>query len=281
MEYKLNLSNTENKDLISYCNMNDLRISEVIKKSYLEGFNIERYGLLNTGGIREKQVEKEVIVEKRVEIPVEVIKEVVKIEYVEVEKPVEVIKEVQVDRIVEVIKEVPVDRVIEKVVEIVKEIPVERVVIKDVIKEVPVEKIVYVTDQEEMNSRIFQKEQEFEEQRQIFSTKTRELENNFHNEKNELLLKIQQLETKEPEVKEIIREVEVIKEIVIEKDGDSSLKPKLEALQSTVQKLKQDNIEKDKKIREYEQTIQDIQKFQEEKKAMFLRGSNLDDKLYK
>ena len=255
MEYKLNISSTENKDLISYCNLNDLRISEVIKKSYLEGFNIERYGLLNTGGIREKQVEKEVIVEKRVEIPVEVIKEVVRIEYVEVEKPIEVIKEVIVDRIVE------------KVVE--------------VIKEVPMEKIVYVTDQEEMNSKIFQKEQEFEEQRQIFSTKTQELENIFHNEKKELLSKIQELETKGPEVKEIIREVEVIKEIVIEKEGDSSLKPKLEALQSTVQKLKQDNIEKDKKIKEYEQTIQDIQKFQEEKKAMFLRGSNLDDKLYK
>jgi hypothetical protein len=93
MEYKLNLSSTENKDLISYCNLNDLRISEVIKKSYLEGFNIERYGLLNTGGIREKQVEKEVIVEKRVEIPVEVIKEVVRIEYVEV----------PVDRIVEIV----------------------------------------------------------------------------------------------------------------------------------------------------------------------------------
>ena len=204
MEYKLNISSTENKDLISYCNLNDLRISEVIKKSYLEGFNIERYGLLNTGGIREKQVEKEVIVEKRVEIPVEVIKEVVRIEYVEVEKPIEVIKEVIVDRIVE------------KVVEVIKEVPV-----------------------------------------------------------------IQQLETKEPEVKEIIREVEVIKEVVIEKEGDSSLKSKLDALQLTVQKLKQDNIEKDKKIREYEQTIQDIQKFQEEKKAMFLRGSNLDDKLYK
>jgi len=255
MEYKLNISSTENKDLISYCNLNDLRISEVIKKSYLEGFNIERYGLLNTGGIREKQVEKEVIVEKRVEIPVEVIKEVVRIEYVEVEKPIEVIKEVIVDRIVE------------KVVE--------------VIKEVPMEKIVYVTDQEEMNSKIFQKEQEFEEQRQIFSTKTQELENIFHNEKKELLSKIQELETKGPEVKEIIREVEVIKEIVIEKEGDSSLKSKLDALQLTVQKLKQDNIEKDKKIREYEQTIQDIQKFQEEKKAMFLRGSNLDDKLYK
>jgi hypothetical protein len=255
MEIKINLSTAEHKDLLSYCNLNDLLISSVVKDSFTTGFNIERYGLLNTGGIREKQVEKEVIVEKRVEIPVEVIKEVVRIEYVEVEKPIEVIKEVTVDRIVE------------KVVE--------------VIKEVPVEKIVYVTDQEEMKSKIFQKEQEFEEQRQIFSTKTQELENIFHNEKKELLSKIQELETKGPEVKEIIREIEVIKEIVIEKEGDSSLKPKLEALQSTVQKLKQDNIEKDKKIREYEQTIQDIQKFQEEKKARFLRGSNLDDKLYK
>jgi hypothetical protein len=214
---------------------------------------------------------------------------VVRIEYVEVEKEVikEIIKEVPIEKLVEkevireVIKEVPVDRVVEKVVEVIKEIPVEKVVIQDVIKEVIVEKIVYVTDQEEMNTKIFQKEQEFEEQRQIFSIKTQELENIFHNEKKELLLKIQQLETKEPEVKEIIREIEVIKEIVIEKESDSSLKPKLEALQSTVQKLKQDNIEKDKKIREYEQTIQDIQKFQEEKKAMFLRGSNLDDKLYK
>ena len=204
MEIKINLSTAEHKDLLSYCNLNDLLISSVVKDSFTTGFNIERYGLLNTGGIREKQVEKEVIVEKRVEIPVEVIKEVVRIEYVEVEKPIEVIKEVIVDRIVE------------KVVEVIKEVPV-----------------------------------------------------------------IQQLETKEPEVKEVIREVEVIKEIVIEKEGDSNLKPKLDALQSTVQKLKQDNIEKDKKIREYEQTIQDIQKFQEEKKAMFLRGSNLDDKLYK
>jgi len=258
MEYKITLSNTQNTDLVSYCNLNDLRISEVIMKSYLEGFNIERYGLLNVGGTREKQVEKEVIVEKRVEIPVEVIKEVVKIEYVEVEKPVE--------KIVEVIKE------IEKPIEVIREIPVEKVVIRDVIKEIPVEvvveKIVYVTDQEEMNSKISQKEQEFEEQRQIFSTKTQELENNFHNEKNELLLKIQQLENAPPKVVE--------KEVV-----DLGLKSKLDALQNTVQKLKLDNIEKDKQIREYEKTIEDIQKFQMDKKAAFLKGSNLDETLYK
>ena len=295
MEYKLNLSSTENKDLISYCNMNDLRISEVIKKSYLEGFNIERYGLLNVGGTREKQVEKEVIVEKRVEIPVEVIKEVVRVEYVEVpvEKIVEIIKEVPVEKVVEIIKEVPVERVVEKVVEIIKEIPVEKVVIKDVIKEVPVDKVVYVTDQEEMNTKIFQKEQEFEQQRKVFSTKTQEMENIFQEEMSkkdkeldELRHSLDILRQTPPleKVIEVIKEVpvEIIKEVVIEKEStDIGLKSKLGAIQNTVQKLKQDNIEKDKKIREYEKTIEEIQKFQEEKKAMFLRGSNLDDKLYK
>ena len=259
MELKINLTTTEHKDLLSYCNLNDLLISSVVKDSFTVGFNIERYGLLNpakTGGIDEKQVEIEVIREKRVEIPVEVIKEVVRIEYVEVEKPVEVIKEVIVEKIVEVIKEVPVDKV----------------VIKEVIKEIPVEKIVYITDQEEMKSKIFQKEQEFEEQRKLFSTKVQEMENIFQDKKNELLLKIQQLESKEPEVREVVVEKETT---------DNSWKPKLEALQNTVQKLKQDNIDKDKKIREYEKTIEDIQKFNDDKKALFLKGSNLDDKLYR
>jgi hypothetical protein len=259
MELKINFSNTEHKDLLSYCNLNDLLISKVVKDSFTTGFNIERYGLLNpakTGGIDEKQVEIEVIREKRVEIPVEIIKEVIKIEYVEVEIPVEVIKEVIVEKIVEVIKEVPVDKV----------------VIKEVIKEIPVEKIVYITDQEEMKSKIFQKEQEFEEQRRLFSTKVQEMENIFQDKKNELLLKIQQLESKEPEVREVVVEKETT---------DNSWKPKLEALQNTVQKLKQDNIDKDKKIKEYEKTIEDIQKFNNDKKALFLKGSNLDDKLYR
>jgi hypothetical protein len=96
------------------------------------------------------------------------------------------------------------------------------------------------------------------------------------------LLKIQQLENQEPIIKEVIVEKEVIKEVVVEKETtDNSLKPKLDALQNTVQKLKQDNIDKDKKIKEYEKTIEDIQKFNDDKRAMFLKGSNLDDKLYK
>ena len=246
MEYKLNLSSTENKDLISYCNMNDLRISEVIKKSYLEGFNIERYGLLNTGGIREKQVEKEVIVEKRVEIPVEVIKEVVMIEYVEV----------PVDRIVEIIKEVPSPPVETEVIKYV-----DREVIKEVKVEVPVEKIVYIYDKKE-----------------------EEVVTKVETNCDEFLSKIQELESRKPEVIEVIKEVpvEVVKEIIIEKEStDIGLKSKLDAIQNTVQKLKLDNIEKDKKIKEYEKTIEDIQKFQTDRKAAFLKGSNLDDTLYK
>ena len=109
MELKINFSNTEHKDLLSYCNLNDLLISEVVKKSFTTGFNIERYGLLNSpSGTVNKEVIKEVI--KYVEVPVVEEKEVVRIEYVEVEKPIEVIKEVIVEKVVikEVIKEIPV-----------------------------------------------------------------------------------------------------------------------------------------------------------------------------
>ena len=62
----------------------------------------------------EIQIETQVV-EKIVEVPVEV--EVIK----EVPVEVEVIKEVPVDRVVEVVKEVPVDRI----VEVVREVPVE------------------------------------------------------------------------------------------------------------------------------------------------------------
>jgi hypothetical protein len=274
MEIKIKLSNTEHKDLLSYCNLNDLLISEVAKKSFTTGFNIERYGLLNPGGNQEKEVIKEVVVEKRVEIPVEVIKEIVQVEYVEVpvEKIIEVIKEVPIEKIVEVIKEVPVERVVEKIVEVIKEVPVEKVVVQEVIKEIPVEKVITKTEYISDDTQI-----------------------------NELLSKIQQLEEMPPKVVEVIKEVpvdrvviqektievpvekiviqekivEVIKEVV----GEGGDKSKLDALQSTVMKLRQETLEKDKKIREYEQTIQDIQKFQEDRKAVYLSGSNLNKTL--
>lgn len=246
MTINLELTSKEHKDLVSYCELNKLDPNEIMKKSYLEGFRIEKYGLLNSGGNQEKQVEKEVIVEKRVEIPVEVIKEVVKIEYVEVEKPVE--------KIVEVVKEVPSPP---QEIEVIKY--VDREVVKEVKVEVPVEKIVYIYDKKE-----------------------EKVVPNLDNicDKPEPIIIEKIVEVPVEVIKEVIVEKEVIKEVIIEGESpDSKLKPKLDALQQTVQKLKLDNIEKDKLIQQYEKTIQDIQKFNEGTKAMYLKGSNLDNKL--
>jgi hypothetical protein len=206
MEIKINLSNTEHKDLISYCNLNDLLVSSVVKDSFTTGFNIERYGLLNVNQeVKEKEVIKEVI--KYVEVPVVEEKEVIKIEYVEV--PVEkiVTKEVIVEKIVEVIKEVfvsNIDNIYDKPEPEIREVIVEKIV------EVP---------------------------------------------------------------------VEVIKEVIVEKETGGVDKNKLDALQATVQKIRADNLEKDRLIKEYEKTIQDIQKFQENKQAVYLSGSNLNKTL--
>ena len=268
------LTKDELKDLESYCALNKFNVDEIIKSSFKQGFSIEKYGLLGkTVNEGEKHLIKEVIVEKRVEIPVEVIKEVVKIEYVEV--PVEVIKEVTVEKLVEVIKEVPVDKV----------------VIKEIIKEVPVEKIVTIYDNSSENElllKIQQLEQEFSTKtteigtiKQEFSTITTEMENIFQKEmskKDDNIAELRQTldeHLAKPPVEKIV-------EVVVEKETtDNSSKSKLDALQNTLSKVRQETLEKDKKIKELEQTIQEIQKFQDNKQAVYLKGSNLDDKLYK
>jgi predicted RNase H-like nuclease (RuvC/YqgF family) len=76
----------------AFCSANNIEdIDDFMYRCFKQGFDIERYGLLgNSVNVSEKEVIKEVIVEKRIEIPVEVIREVEKV----VEVPVEVIKEV-------------------------------------------------------------------------------------------------------------------------------------------------------------------------------------------
>lgn len=140
------------KDKIwNYCRLNDITdLNGFMIKTLKKGFDIEVYGLLGetlndgekdlkTSDEREKWVEKEVIVEKRVEIPVEVIKEV----------------------------------------EIVKEIPVEKVVVQEIIKEIPVEKIVtkveYISDNSQVDE-MAKKINDLESEKKIFSTKIEELE---------------------------------------------------------------------------------------------------------
>lgn len=103
------------KSLKEFCELNKIEdIDGFIKKCFETGFNIEKYGLLGkTFNEGEKHLIKEVIVEKIVEVPVDVIKEVEKI------------IEVPVDKIIEKIIEVPVDRIVEKEVYITDNIQVQ------------------------------------------------------------------------------------------------------------------------------------------------------------
>ena len=293
MNITLELDSNQYKDLTRYCGLNKFIPEEIAKKSYLEGFTIEKYGLLGkthnngekdlkTGEIQEKRVEIEVIREKLVEIPVEVIKEVIKIEYVEipVEKRVEVPVEKIVERIVNVTDDTKINELLLKIqqlenrppeiVEVVKEVPVDRVV----------EKIIYTTDDIQINE-LGGKIAKLENERQLFSTKTTEMENIFHNKMSK---KDEELDKLRRTLDEHLAKppIEKIVELVVEKEiTDNSLKSKLDALQNTLTKVRQETLEKDKKIKELELTIQEIQKFQENKQAVYLKGSNLDDKLYK
>jgi hypothetical protein len=206
----INLSQKEIKDIQRFCELNKIEdIPTFLHACAWKGYEIEKYGLLgNMGGIQEKRVEIEVIREKRVEIPVEVIKEVVKVEYVEV--PIEIIKEVPVD----------------KIVEIIKEVPVEKLVIQEVIKEVPVEKIVTIYDNSSEDELLL-KIQQLESEKQIFSTKVNDLTNELQifstkTQENENIFqnKIKDLESREPE------KVEIIKEVVVEKTTTDNSKQK-------------------------------------------------------
>lgn len=71
----INFTNKELKEIISFCNLNELDINDFIKKCFDKGYNIEKYGLIGDDKemsepkVIEKIIEKEVI--KEVEVPVE------------------------------------------------------------------------------------------------------------------------------------------------------------------------------------------------------------------
>lgn len=112
------------KDLIDYCKLNNIEDIEKFKIiCFTMGFNIKKYGLLNhVDGDQIVQTPKEIEVIKYVdreiikEIPVEKIVEVIKEIKVPVEKIVEVTKEIPVEKIVEVVKEIPIKTETEKII---------------------------------------------------------------------------------------------------------------------------------------------------------------------
>lgn len=238
----------------AYCSANNIDdIDDFIYKCFKQGFDIKKYGLLgkplnegekylNTGGIEEKQVEIEVIREIRVEVPVEIIKEVEKI----VEVPVEVIKEVPIEKVViqEVIKEVPVETVVEKIIQTSDDTQINELLSKI----------------DQLNGEISIKSLEIDNIRQEFSTKTEEMENIFQNK----------MSKKDEESDELRRNLDI-----------PVTNNRVEMLQQTIQNLNSEIRDLKKKNEELENKLLEQPKESDFTKARFHGSSNLNDGLYK
>jgi len=179
----------------NYCRLNDITdVNGFIIKTIKKGLDVEVYGFLGkTLNEGEKDLKTGIVGEKQVEI--------------------EVIREIRVEVPVEVIKEV------EKIVT----------------------KIEYISDKTTENElggkitkleeNIFHLNNELDKERQIFSTKTEQVENIFQNE----------MSKKDKELDELRRNLD------IKKDDDQ-----VKLLQETLQKLRKEISEKNKKIEELE-----------------------------
>jgi hypothetical protein len=137
MELK-NLSITNKElfdDIKKFCELNKIEdVDKFITKCLKQGVDIQRYGLLSDSEtIKEKIIEKEIIVEKKVEIPVEVVKEVEKI----VEVPIEIIKEIPVEKVVEKIINIS-DTSEPKIIYVQDEVQIN--LLKNLLKDLEVEK---------------------------------------------------------------------------------------------------------------------------------------------
>ena len=247
----LNVNSKYENDIQQYCKVNNIEdVSLFVTQCFKQGFDIKRYGFLgNSLNEGEKHLITEVIVEKRIEIPVEVIKEVI------------------VER--EVIKEVPI--------EVIKEVPVEKVVTK----------IEYISDKESENELLFKIQQleetifhlndDLESEREEFSTKTQETAKIFQQEMSKKDNSLDELRRNLDEVLdkppvEIIKEVEVIREV--EQPND-----KLKMLSETLMKLRGQLNDKDDEIRQLKGLNKQLEMKLNPTGAVYMKGSNINENI--
>lgn len=278
----------------AFCESQEIKdVDQFMYLCFKQGFDIKRYGFLgktlnegekylNTDNEGEKDLSDSRKMggeqEKRVEIPVEVIKEVEKIIEVPVEKEVikEIIKEVPVEKVViqEVIKEVPIDRIIEKEVYITDNTQVNELLLK--IQQLENEMSKKDEELDGLRRKISIKDGEVNQLRQEFSTKTTEMENIFQNEMSkkdeelaELSRTLDELLDKPPV--EVIKEIEKIVE-------DPVTNNKLNMLQETLQNLRGDLQLKNEQIKELEKINRELIN-SNQNQGYLMKGSNLNRRI--
>lgn len=233
-----NVNPKYNSDILDYCKLNNIDDVELfVSQCFKQGFDIKKYGLLGkTLNEGEKDLKTSGEREKWVE------KEVIVEKRVEI--PVEVIKEIE--------------KIIEVPVEIIKEVVVE----KEVIKEVPIEKVVtkveYISDkttEDELGGIIAELKNEMSKK----------------DEKLDELRRSLDIALDKPPV-EIIKEVEVIKEV--EKPND-----KVIMLQDTLQKLRSEMKDKNTEIDGLKGLIKQLESRLNPTGAVYMKGSNINENL--
>ena len=216
----------------NYCRLNDITdVNGFIIKTIKKGLDVEVYGLL---GKTLNEDEKDLKTDNEGEKDLRDSRKTCGIE--EKRAGIEVIREIRVEVPVEVIREV------EKIVT----------------------KIEYISDKtgedelfgkiEQLEENIFHLNKELDKERQIFSTKTEQMENIFQNE----------MSKKDKELDDLRQSLD------IKKDDDQ-----VKLLQETLQKLRKEILEKNKKIEELEKINKEPNN--NAMNAFFMKGSNLKD----
>jgi hypothetical protein len=247
----LNINSKYENDILQYCKINNIEdVNLFVTQCFKQGFDIKKYGFLgNSLNEGEKHLKTEVIVEKRVEIPVEVIKEVEKI----IEVPIEVKVIEYVDR--EVIKEVPIEKIVTKIEYISDKTSENELLLKI----------------QQLDETIFHLNEDLESERQEFSIKTKEMGNIFQDEMSNKDKILDELRRDLDELSNKNENVEVIKEVTV----DNS---KQKMLESTILNLRKElslkNSLIDELILKNKQLESNIQQ-----PAVYLKGSNISEKM--
>ena len=233
----------------AFCESQGIKdIDQFMYLCFKQGFDIKKYGLLGkTLNEGEKDLIKEVIVEKQVEI--EVIREI------RVEVPVEVIKEVEKVVIQEVIKEIPVDRVVEKEVYITDNTQVNELLLK--IQQLENEMSKNNEELDELRQEISTKTTEIGTIREEFSTKDTENESFFQNE----------MSKKNEELDELRQTLDELK------NNDKS-----KLLQDTLQNIRGELQQKNEQIKELEKINRELLNGNTNQ-AYLMKGSNLNRRI--